>query len=106
LSQIANALNLLRSDFGLGNCRQQQRRQNPDDGDDRQQFNQGERRLLLSVLVSHTKIGLFTAQKLTRFSAPGLIKSIAKCFIFGNEEGKTPNKETNQRPHSSFCLRR
>jgi hypothetical protein len=43
--QIADTLDLLRSLFGLRNCRKQKRGKNCDDGDDNQEFNQRERRL-------------------------------------------------------------
>ena len=39
LMKIIDALNSLRSCFGLRNCRQQKRGENSDDGDDDQKFN-------------------------------------------------------------------
>jgi len=45
LVQIADTMNLVRSSHGLTQCWQQQRRENPDDGNNDQEFNQRERQL-------------------------------------------------------------
>ena len=45
LMQVADASDLLRSPFGLRNCREQKRGENSDDGNDYQQFNQSERKI-------------------------------------------------------------
>ena len=42
LADVADAVGALRGGFGASECGQQHRRQNRDDGDDDEQFNQGE----------------------------------------------------------------
>ena len=55
LSQIVDALNPLRSGFGLGNCRQQKRRQNSDDGDDEKQFRQRKCGIFILAAAGHVQ---------------------------------------------------
>jgi hypothetical protein len=56
LSQIIDALNLLRSCFGMKNCRKQKRGENSDYADDDQQFRQRERGILILAAAGHAAV--------------------------------------------------
>jgi hypothetical protein len=49
LPQIVDASRALRRCFGPGQCRQQQRRENADDGNHHEQFDQGESRVFMAT---------------------------------------------------------